>query len=197
MDLDFGWVEIKLDAVLPLIPAGPDDFLLKYNVTATYPVDQKSKSISTITIAYAGIVPLPPTSDQGYLSEVCEAYGQDIWELYQTLYDEEDRLFRPPLDSMKHQEVWYLERFFVDAEFQNKGLGSTVLNWIKDFLCRRRGAIIVLPKPLRVKNRRDGGFFIDVTEKYPPALKERLVRFYARQGFSKLEGTPYLCRVIE
>jgi GNAT superfamily N-acetyltransferase len=198
MDLDIGHINIRFESTLPLVPSEPDDFILKYNITATYPLDMKAKDDKTITIAYASVVLLSPSCCHGNsVAEACEAYEQDILDVYRILYYEYEDLIRPPLDSKYFEEIWYLERFFVDAEFRNRGLGSLIIKWIENFLCCGHGAIVVLPRPLSVKNLRDGRYFVDITEKYSPELKEKLINFYEKQGFTKLRSTSYMYRVTE
>ncbi len=198
MKLDLSYVDMQMDAQLPLEPSEPDDYLLKYCITATYPVDiDNLENDGKITVAFAHVVLLDSNGDRDTsLRDACDAYAQETIELYETIFDPDDVLSRPPLDSVIVDDVWYLERLAIEPEYQNQGLGAAIVEWIVKYLCRDRGIVILKPSPLKVNSLKSGRIDIEPIED-APELKKKLIRFYEKQGFFPLWTTSYMYRVVE
>lgn len=191
---DIEKVEIEVESQMPLIPVEPDDYLLKYNIKVTYPSDiNKPASEQKIIIAFARVIVMDSLCFEDVsLFEASDAHSQETLDLYEIFFDKESVFHKNLFNNFK--EIWYLERFVIEPQFQNMGLGTAIINWMSRFLCRCKGTLVVRPRPLKINEIRDDR--ISIEAKDSPDLQRMLVSFYDRQGFAKLLNTPYMYKII-
>lgn len=201
VSFNLNYVDVIVNTDKPLIPNEPDDFLSDYYIQAMHPKDiddiGKKDNWETITVAHASIVLINPDVEGISLIDACEAHSEEVWQLYQVLFDEDENLIRPPLDSMISQYIWYIERLVVEPEYRNNGLGSAVIDWVIEYLCRGQGAILLQPQAIEIEHSDDGPISFKIDHSCSPEQIVRLKRFYERQGFFELWASPYMYRVLE
>lgn len=198
MFLDMTRVEIEVETAMPLIPQEPDDYLFKYDIRATYPSGDSSGCEQRDTIAFARVLLMESACFEDYsLLAASDAHSQETLELYEIFFERDNILSITPLDSVHINEIWYLEKFAIDTEYQNLGLGAAIIDWIVKYLCRCKGIMVVRPKPLTIKRMCNQRISIEVNHFPSPELQRMLVKFYERKGFEKLLTSPYMYRVAK
>jgi GNAT superfamily N-acetyltransferase len=195
--LKLDYVDLDVGFIMPLKPAEPEDFLQTYQITAKYPLDPLDfESEETITVAEAILVLLDPTRKGIRFRTACDDYSADLLELYYVLYDKNNDLKRPPLDGLIFQDIWYLEHLIVHSEYRKQGLGAAMIDWIINYLCRDRGAVIVWPYPMEI-SKLENGNIRELENIDSPEEKKDMIKFFEKQGFFQLWATNYMYRVAE
>jgi GNAT superfamily N-acetyltransferase len=90
--------------------------------------------------------------------------------------------------------VFFIERFLIEEEFRNQGIGEKVLDLLDDilnyFLNCEVGGYILLPNPIVRKGKYEFETFED--ESLNKQLKKKLMKFYRKCGYKKIPNTEYM-----
>lgn len=92
------------------------------------------------------------------------------------------------------KDVLYIDEIFIEKNYRNMGIGSLIVKefpkLIRQILKLRPGCIVLLANP----------FEIDEKEFKPIRDKnkiERLIKFYTKNGFERIDNTQYLVRNMD
>ncbi|WP_104372269.1 GNAT family N-acetyltransferase [Desulfocucumis palustris] len=187
-------LEIKFDA--PLNRNDSYDWLSKYQIIA-YTISSEGRK--QFEVARASIIFLDGDINLNIkgssLPMACDAHSEEIYNLYETIFDENEEIIKKPLDQIIHPYIWYIDYLYVHSNFRRNGLGTAILEWIMNFLCRYQGAVIALPCSIELKNSDLG--YLELISIDDEELKSQTKRFLNRNKFYFLEDTPYMYHLLE
>jgi GNAT superfamily N-acetyltransferase len=193
IDLKNIMIEAKMD--MPLRMLKPSDIIPKYLINALY--YEELDLDKRVNIGSASAILLDPYFCEDIsLSAACDSYSRELADLVTDIYNKEENFFRPPLNSLISSTVLYLEYLVVEPEYQNRHIGTTIIEWIIKYICRDLGAIVLNPKPMERICFADGMNKIFYSDKTANNI-EKIKGFYKKKGFADLLGTDYMYRVAE
>ena len=89
------------------------------------------------------------------------------------------------------RDVLYIDEIFIEKKYRNMGIGSLIVKelprLIRQILKLRPGCLVLLANPFEIEEK----------EFKPTRNKkkiENLIRFYAKNGFERIENTQYLVK---
>ena len=128
--------------------------------------------------------------------ETCDAESQELEEMAASVVDDEKELIdRYVLDS---DRVCYISDFYIYKKFRNCGIGSYILEELKDILAYYSrcfiNKIILLPQPRVINNQRHTQNLSDKFKKQELILEEKLRKFYLDNGFKEIENSKYMIK---
>ncbi|MDI6706311.1 MAG: GNAT family N-acetyltransferase [Bacillota bacterium] len=90
--------------------------------------------------------------------------------------------------------IFHIERFYIEEEFRNKGIGEKILDLLDDILnytlnCEV-GCYILLPNPITKNDKNELKIIKD--ENLNKKLKKKLVKFYRKCGYKKISKSDYM-----
>ncbi|MEN8908270.1 MAG: hypothetical protein ABF289_20125 [Clostridiales bacterium] len=120
--------------------------------------------------------------------DIFDCVDQENHELYTDLYDENTEINDKYVGLKRN--IFHIEKFYIEEEYRNMGLGSKILIHLDDVLSLNIncevGAYILKPNTIK-KDKND-----DLTSIEDKVLYKRLVDFYKRFGFKKIESSDYM-----
>ncbi|NTW05528.1 MAG: GNAT family N-acetyltransferase [Peptococcaceae bacterium] len=193
IDLKNIMIEAKID--MPLRMFKPSDIIPRYLINALYYEDLDLDKKTNIGSASAILLD-PYFCEDISLSAACDSYSRELADLVTDIYNKEESFFRPPLNSLISSTVLFLEYLIVEPKYQNKQIGTTIVEWIIKYICRDLGAIVLNPKPMERICFEGGLNKILYSDKSTNNI-EKIKGFYSKKGFEDLLGTDYMYRVAE
>lgn len=92
------------------------------------------------------------------------------------------------------EDVIYINKIFIDKDFRNLGIGSIIVKelpkLVRNILKLKPGCFVLLANPFEIKE----GKFTPTRNK---SKIEKLVRFYEKSGFERIEDTQYLVKNMD
>ena len=89
------------------------------------------------------------------------------------------------------EDVIYINKIFIDKKFRNLGIGSVIVKelpkLVRNILKLKPGCFVLLANPFEIKE----GKFTPTRSKNKI---EKLVKFYEKNGFERIEDTQYLVK---
>lgn len=89
------------------------------------------------------------------------------------------------------EDVIYINNIFIDEKFRNLGIGSIIVKelpkLVRNILKLKSGCLVLLANPFEIKE----GKFTPTRSKNKI---EKLVKFYEKNGFERIEDTQYLVK---
>ena len=128
---------------------------------------------------------------------MAEEIGFDVFMLFDLIDSEKQGAYHylfndnEPNDKYVGMDldVIYIDKIFIQKEYRNMGIGSTIVKelpkLIRNILKLRPGCLVLLANPFEIENKE----FIAERDK---DKIEKLIRFYERNGFERIENTQYL-----
>lgn len=92
------------------------------------------------------------------------------------------------------EDVIYINKIFIDKDFRNLGIGSVIVKelpkLVRNILKLKPGCLVLLANPFEIKE----GKFTPTRNK---SKIEKLVKFYEKNGFKRIENTQYLVKNMD
>lgn len=92
------------------------------------------------------------------------------------------------------RDVLYIDEIFIEKKYRNMGIGSLIVKelprLIRQILKLRPGCLVLLANPFEIKKKE----FKPTRDK---KKIEKLIRFYAKNGFERIENTQYLVKNMD
>lgn len=126
------------------------------------------------------------------VAEIFDCVSQDVYNVYEAIVDRKGKI--KSYCSGCNKSVFVLERFYIEKQYRNKGIGKKVLSLLEDLLRYSLnlniGCIVLLPN---AQEKNDQGMLRTVKD---PELKDeltkRLIKFYESVGYKKIKGNPHM-----
>ena len=92
------------------------------------------------------------------------------------------------------RDVLYIDKIFIEKKYRNVGIGSLIVKelprLVRQILKLRPGCIVLLANPFEIEEK-----------KFKPTRDkkkiEKLIQFYSRNGFQRIEDTQYLAKNMD
>lgn len=159
----------------------PDDFINVYNVDIELFFDDTFTNKIVI-----GLVRCYYLSSYNWVQEefvnlrdIADALSADLLTAVSPVTNDEGFL----LDEYFHQDILYIDEFYINPEYRNKGIGQAVFPMILDVLGRSVGAITIIPEPTEDTGK---GRIKRNDPRYEPVLK-RMTKFIMKFGFVQVD----------
>lgn len=132
----------------------------------------------------------------GSFYETCDAESQELEEMASSVVDDDKELIdRYVLDT---DTVCYVSDFYIYKKFRNCGIGSYIIEELKDILIYYSrifiDKIILLPQPRVINNQRHTQNLSDKFKNKEPILESKLRKFYLDNGFREIENSRYMIK---
>lgn len=128
-------------------------------------------------------------ADEISFEMLCDAISSDALGMADAVTDKKGSI-KPSICHHEHN-LMYVEKLFVEAPYRGHGVGRYLLDNMLPFLwhalCLRPHAVIVLPYP---QKKSGGGSLLDAAD--ADADLPRLIRFYEKAGYTKLDGCDFM-----
>ncbi len=93
-----------------------------------------------------------------------------------------------------NRDVLYVDEIFIEKKFRNMGIGSKIVKelprLIKQILKLQPGCVVLLANPFEIERKE----FKPTSDK---KKIEKLIKFYAKNGFQRIEDTQYLVKNMD
>lgn len=92
------------------------------------------------------------------------------------------------------KDVLYIDKIFIEKKYRNMGIGGLIVKelpkLIRQILKLRPGCIVLLANPFEIEEKE----FKPTRDK---KKIEKLIKFYTKNGFERIDNTPYLVRNMD
>lgn len=92
----------------------------------------------------------------------------------------EDGLLR---EKYFENSILYIDRFFIQPEYRDKGIGKVIFPLIIDVLSREAGAVVIIPRP----TEENGKDHIQYSDPRYQSILDRMTNFISRYGFAQVD----------
>lgn len=133
---------------------------------------------------------------------IADEMGYSVYVLFDMIDSEKqgvcDYLFDGDEPNEKYvgmdEDVIYINKILIEKDFRNLGLGSMIVRelpkLIRNILKLKPGCLVLLANPFEIKE----GEFTPTRSKNKI---EKLVKFYEKNGFERIEDTQYLVKNMD
>lgn len=134
---------------------------------------------------------------------MAEETGYGVFDLFDLIDSEKQGVceYLFSFDGEKNDEyvgmdrdVIYIDEIFIEKKYRNMGIGSKIVKelpkFIKQILKLRPGCIVLLANPFEIEEKE----FKPTSDK---KRIEKLIKFYAKYGFQRIEDTQYLVKNMD
>lgn len=134
---------------------------------------------------------------------MAEETGYGVFDLFDLIDSEKQGVceYLFSFDGEKNDEyvgmdrdVLYIDEIFIEKKYRNMGIGSKIVKelprLIKQVLKLRPGCVVLLANPFEIKGKE----FKPTSDK---ETIEKLIKFYAKNGFQRIEDTQYLVKNMD
>lgn len=133
---------------------------------------------------------------------MAEETGWSIFDLFDLIDSEKQGVYQYLYDDDEPNEIYvgmdrdvlYVDKIFIEEKYRKRGIGSKIVKEIpklvKQILKLRPGCIVLLANPYEIEGN----------ELKPSNDKneiERLIKFYEKNGFQRIEDTQYVVRNMD
>ncbi len=133
---------------------------------------------------------------------MAEENGWSIFDLFDLIDSEKQGVYEYLFDDDEpndnyvgmDRDVLYIDEIFIEKKYRNMGIGSMIVKelpkLIKQILKLRPGCIVLLANPFEI----EGKDFKPTSDK---KKIEKLIKFYDKNEFTRIENTQYLVRNMD
>ena len=129
---------------------------------------------------------------------MAEETGYSVFELFDLIDSEKQGVYEYLFDFNGEQndkyvgidrDVIYIDEIFIEKKYRNIGIGSLIVKelprLIKQMLKLRPGCLVLLANPFEIEGK-------EIKPTRDKNKIEKLIKFYSRNGFQRIENTQYL-----
>lgn len=133
---------------------------------------------------------------------MAEENGWSIFDLFDLIDSEKQGVYEYLFDDDEpndnyvgmDRDVLYIDEIFIEKKYRNMGIGSIIVKelprLIKQILKLRPGCIVLLANPFEIEGK-------DFKPTRDKKKIENLIKFYAKNGFTRIENTQYLVKNMD
>ncbi len=133
---------------------------------------------------------------------MAEEIGWSIFDLFDLIDSEKQGVYEYLFDDDEpndnyvgmDRDVLYIDEIFIEKKYRNMGIGSIIVKelprLIKQILKLRPGCIVLLANPFEIEGK-------DFKPTRDKKKIEKLIKFYAKNGFTRIENTQYLVKNMD
>ena len=136
--------------------------------------------------------------------DVCmaEETGYDVFMLFDLIDAEKQGVCNYLFDDNEPNDeyvgmdldVIYIDKIFIKKEYRNMGIGSSIVKElpmiVRNILKLRPGCLVLLANPFEIEDK-------ELIPERDKEKIEKLIRFYQKNGFERIENTQYLARNMD
>ncbi len=133
---------------------------------------------------------------------MAEENGWSIFDLFDLIDSEKQGVYEYLFDDDEpndnyvgvDRDVLYIDKIFIEKKYRNMGIGSIIVKelpkLIKQILKLRPGCIVLLANPFEIEGK-------DFKPTRDKKKIENLIKFYAKNGFTRIDNTQYLVKNMD